>query len=294
LADVLSMTGFGRGEAFAGDLHIAVEIKAVNNRYLEISTKFPPTLTEFELKTKEIIRGYIERGRIFLSVMDLSPRLKIEAIKLNEDLASALIEHLRDLSRRLKLEGEVGLKDLLPFAEHLQQNGLVEAPPEMLETAEKALQEALNNLSLMRKAEGKALKADLLERLEKFEKCLTESEALAEGNTAQRMSKLRDRIKTLLGMQELDPYRLEMEAVLLADRLDINEEIVRLKSHCRQFRKIIETGSPCGRRLNFLIQEMNRELNTSSAKADLHEMSHLVVEMKEELERMREQAQNVE
>jgi len=288
------MTGFGRGEAFAEDLHVAAEIKAVNNRYLEISTKFSPTLTDFELRSKEIIRGYIERGRIFLSMMDLSPQLKMETIKLNEDLAGALIQHLRNLSAHLNLPGEIGLKDLLPFAEQLQQNGFVHIPPELLDTAESALQNALKNLSNMRRAEGKALKTDLLQRLDKFEEDLAASQNLAQGNTAQRMNKLRERIKTLSGMQDLDPYRLEMEVVFLADKLDIAEEMVRLQSHCQQFRKMIETGSPCGRRLAFLIQEMNRELNTSSAKADLHEMSHLVVEMKEELERMREQAQNVE
>ncbi len=294
MGDILSMTGFGRGVARVDDLHIVAEVKAVNNRYLEVSTKFSPTLSEFELRAKEIIKKHIERGRIFLSMFDLSPRMKLEAIRMNGTMAKALLSHLRELSANLGFSEEITFRDLLPFAEQLQQNGFAEVPSQMEEVAVQALELAMERLTKMRRAEGKALKDDFIKRLGRIEDGLSRCEALVSGNSGQRLERLRERIQTLLGMQELDEYRLEMEAVILADRLDITEEMVRMKSHCQQFRKIIERGSPCGRRLGFLIQEMNRELNTSSAKADLPKLSHLVVDLKEELERMREQAQNVE
>ncbi|MBC8277728.1 MAG: YicC family protein [FCB group bacterium] len=294
MGDLLSMTGFGRADAKANDLHVAAEVKTVNNRYLEISSKTSPTLTEFELRAKELTREYLDRGRVFMMVSDLSPRMKLEAIRLNEGMTRSLLAHLEELSKSLGFRDEITFQDLIPFAEQLHQNGFSGTTPELADLAEQALRTALENLTRMRRAEGKSLKEDFIMRLDSIEKGLAECEAMVAGNTDRRMEKLRDRIQTLLGMQELDTYRLEMEAVLMTDRLDITEEIVRMQSHCKQFRKIVNHGGPCGRRMGFLIQEMNRELNTASAKADLPELSHLVVEMKEELERMREQAQNVE
>ena len=294
MGDLLSMTGFGRADAKANDLHVVAEVKAVNNRYLEISSKTSPTLTEFDLRAKELSREYLDRGRIFMMVTDLSPRMKLEAIRLNEGMTRSLLTHLEELSGSLGFNEKITFQDIIPFAEQLHQNGFSETAPELASVAEQALKEALEKLTRMRRAEGKSLKEDFIMRLDGIEKGLADCEALAQGNTERRMEKLQERIQTLLGMQELDAYRLEMEAVLMSDRLDITEEFVRMHSHCKQFRKIVHQGSPCGRRMSFLIQEMNRELNTASAKADLPELSHLVVEMKEELERMREQAQNVE
>jgi uncharacterized protein (TIGR00255 family) len=294
LNHLLSMTGFGRGEAVLEDLHVAAEVKTVNNRYLEISTKISPTLYDFELRAKEVLRKYLERGKVYLTITDISPRTKLEAVRLDEELTRTLLEHLNGLSAKLGLQEKLTLRDIIPFAEQLQQNSFISAPEELAETAEKALETALINLTGMRKAEGNALREDFLMRLEMLEKGLKQCGSYAEGNTSRRLSKLHDRLQVLLGMKDLDPYRLEMESVLLADRLDITEEVVRMQSHCQQFRKIVEEGGPCGRRLGFLVQEMNRELNTASAKADLPELSHLVVEMKEELEKIREQAQNVE
>jgi uncharacterized protein (TIGR00255 family) len=288
------MTGFGRAEAQRTDLHVWVEIKAFNNRYLEISSKVSPSLSEFELRAKEIIRKYLDRGRIFLLMNDLSPRFRLQAIRLDESLSRSLVEHLKKLNASLGLKSKISIEHLLPFLEQLQLNELNEIQPELLEVAEEAMKKALEQLNIMRRQEGRALKEDLLQRLDILQKAMSETEQLAYENSKRRRESLQERIKSLLALPELDPNRMELEVALLADRLDITEELVRLKSHCEQFRKMVENGGPCGRRLNFLVQEMNRELNTTSAKAVLPEISHLVVEMKEELERMREQAQNVE
>ena len=294
MGELLSMTGFGHAEAQLNDYRAAAEIKAVNNRYLEISAKISPSLYQFEARAKEIIRDRIGRGRVFLVLNDLSPSLRIGEVCLDESLCRALLQHLREISQNIGLEGEITLDHLFPFAEYLHSTESTEVIPELLEAAEAALKSAVNNLGEMRRNEGFALKEDFLSRLRNIEIGVEKCEGLALTNPQRQLEKLRERIAELLGNNELDPYRLEMEAVILADKLDITEELVRLKSHCGQFRKILEEGSPCGRRFIFLIQEMHRELNTSSAKADMPELSYLVVEMKEELEKMREQSQNVE
>ena len=291
---LLSMTGFGRGEAQTKDYHIVAEIRTVNNKYLEITTKLSPNLGFFEVRAKEILRSHIDRGRVFLVINDMSQNLRLDEIRLDNSLCSALVYHLKQLSAELGLKGEVKLEHVLPFMENLH---IYEQPldnSELTVAAEGALMNAVSSLNDMRLAEGNALKDDFLKRLANIEHGIAECETLANKGSQERLEKLRNRIGELLTNQELDPYRLEMEAALLADRLDITEEIVRLKSHCAQFQKILLGGSPCGRRLSFLIQEMHRELNTSSAKADSPELSHLVVEMKDQLEKMREQAQNVE
>ena len=294
MSGFLSMTGFGRFEAQSGDFHAAAEIRAINNRFLEVSTKISRSLCDFEFRAKEIIREYLKRGRIYLILNDLSPSTRMGEVRLDEELSSGLLEHLRELSSKLNLKGEVTLQHLLPFIEEIHEDGIVSVPPELFIVAEQALIGALEKVGEMRTLEGAALKKDFLKRLNTIEEGIKRAGELAQDNTAVRLEKIKERIEALMGYQELDPQRLETEAVFLADKSDITEELVRMKSHHSQFKKIVMSGGPCGRRLNFLIQEMNRELNTASAKAGITELSHLVVEMKEELEKMREQAQNVE
>jgi uncharacterized protein (TIGR00255 family) len=294
MGELLSMTGFGRAECAREDLHVVAEIKAVNNRYLEISPRLSPTLNDFEFRAKEIVRNFISRGKIYLWLNDVSPRLLAEAVGLDDNLSSALIVHLRKLSASLGLKDKIKLEHLLHFAEQLKSEILFHLPPELSEVAEEALVKALKQFQVMRRAEGEALRSDFLERVSALEKGIAQAEILANGNPEKRLEKMRERISQLLSNKDMDASRLEMEAVLLVDRFDITEELVRLKSHCAQFRQMVLAGGPCGRRLGFLVQEMNREMNTAASKADIPELSHIVVELKEELERMREQAQNVE
>ncbi len=294
MGEFSSMTGFGRFEAQKGNLHVAAEIRAVNNRFLEISSKISRSLCDFEYRAKEIIRSHLKRGRIYLVLNDLSPSTRIGEVRLDENLSQALLEHLQELSEKLNLKGAVTLQHLLPFIEEIHADSMASVPLELFDAAETALLGAVEKVGEMRRMEGAALKTDFLERLDRIEVGIEKAGDLAADNAANRLEKIKERIETLLTYKELDPQRLEMEAVYLADKSDITEELVRLRSHHGQFKKIVMSGGPCGRRLNFLIQEMNRELNTASAKAGITELSHLVVDMKEELEKMREQAQNVE
>ena len=288
------MTGFGRDSAQKNDLMVISEIRSVNNRYLEISSRISKSLAGFESRAKEIIRNYLSRGRVFLVLTDLSPKIRMGEVKLDVNITGALHKHLTEIKNRLNLKDNVTLDHILAFAPEIHDESCAEIPGELFEVAEEALESALRKLHNMRRREGEALEQDFNLRIENIEKGVLSAESLTDRNALKRLEKLRERIAGLTGVNDLDPQRLEMEVALLADKYDITEELVRLKSHSSHFRKIMEHGSPCGRRLDFLMQEMNRELNTTASKADIAEMSHLVVEMKEELERMREQAQNVE
>ena len=294
MGEIFSMTGFGRASAQKQDYLVTVEIRTVNNRYLDISSRISRSLSEYEADAKEIIRKHLNRGRIYVAMNDLTPRMRIGEVRLDEGLTSALLDHLRDISKKLKLNEEISLQHLLPFADLIHEDGLDEIPPELFEVAEEALISALNKLKKMRLREGSAMETDFRERLKIIVEGVAKAELLAVDNSKKRMEKLLDRLNSLVTLNDLDSQRLETEVALIADKTDITEELVRLKIHCREFDRILSKGSPCGRKLDFLMQEMNRELNTASSKADLAEMSLIVVEMKEELERMREQAQNVE
>jgi len=294
LGEIYSMTGFGRASAQQKDYRVTAEIRTVNNRYVDISARISRSLNEYEADAKEIIRKYLNRGRIYLTLNDLSPRIRIGEVRLDEALTSALLDHLREISQKLGLKEDVNLQHLLPFAEVIHEDGIEDIPTELFEVAEEALIASLEKLKKMRQREGAAIGLDIKNRLKKIEESVTKAEALAEGNSKKRLEKLMERLNALVDLHDLDAQRIETEAALIADKSDITEELVRLKIHCSEFKRILSEGSPCGRKLDFLMQEMNRELNTASSKADLAEMSHLVVDMKEELERMREQAQNVE
>jgi len=288
------MTGFGRGSAQNQDLIVSSEIRSVNNRYLELSFRTSRSLNGFENRAKEILREHLDRGRIFIIINDLSPRIRMGEVKLDSEITSALYEHLADIRRSLNMKGDITLDHILNFSDEIREERLNDIPEELFDVAEESLKAAIAKLKNMRQMEGAVLVDDLRQRLVNIEKGIENARLITSDNTEKRLGKLNERLVLLTGTKEFDPQRMEMELAIIADKYDITEELVRLKSHCKQFNKIMNSGSPCGRRMDFLLQEMNRELNTASSKADLTEMSHLVVEMKEELERMREQTQNVE
>jgi uncharacterized protein (TIGR00255 family) len=288
------MTGFGRGSAQRQDLIVSSEIRSVNNRYLELSFRTSRSLNGFENRAKEILRKHLNRGRIFINLNDLSPRIRMGEVKLDSDITSSLYQHLADIKRGLDLKGDITLDHILNFSDEIREEFINDIPGELFDVAEESLLLALEKLKNMRQREGEALAEDLMQRLGSIEKGVEKAQLLTSGNAEKRLEKLKERLTMIIGTQDLDQQRVEMEMAIIADKYDITEELVRLKSHCKQFHKIMKSGSPCGRRMDFLMQEMNRELNTASSKADIAEMSHLVVELKEELERMREQSQNVE
>jgi uncharacterized protein (TIGR00255 family) len=293
-AGIASMTGFGRHEEVLPGQRLVVEVRTVNNRFCEIGMKLPRELNGLEGELRDRIRGSIMRGRV--SVLINLERDAADEIGLDIDTeaAKSCLAKLEDLRTGLGKTEAVTLDHLLHFSEYFVRSTSPEIAEEQKEILFRAVDAALLDLKQMRRAEGIALAQDLLSRVEKIENLTGGIEKLSEGQPRAQMQKLQERLEQLISQGPLDPGRLEMEAAFLADRLDVTEECVRLRSHLQLFREAVAGDEPPGKRLGFLLQEMNREINTVSSKSALAEITHLAVEVKEEIEKMREQIQNLE
>lgn len=290
---IASMTGFGKGEASDGQRRAVVEVRTVNSRYCDVVPRMPQSLSGLESRLKEVVQAAISRGRIEVTVLLEGAGADGGAPVLNMDVARGYWEGLSRLKEAFGVEGEVDLRTMavLPDVFRYAPDGVdLEAVWGVIERATSA---ALGQCNRMRRAEGELLRRDFEARIGALERLLREVEALAPGRVAVARDRLRERLAQLLS-NEIDPDRLAAEVAILADRMDITEECVRFHSHNEQFLRSLGRDEPVGRRLNFLLQEMGREANTIGAKANDAAIAHLVVEMKEEIERLREQAQNVE
>ncbi|HQT91689.1 MAG TPA: YicC family protein [Candidatus Kryptobacter bacterium] len=290
---IQSMTGFGKGQARVRECTASVEIRSVNSRYLEMNVKLPQTLSSHEMEVREMIRQKVGRGKLSITVStDNSPAE--QEISVDAESVKQVIALLKTLKKSAKITSPIRLEHLLSFRD-LFKSGSLESPDgDEWEAVEAAVEAALEQLRQARTAEGQSLKKDLEMRISKLGSALTEIESLSKSRTEDEKSRLRQKVSEVMNGKEVDPARLELEIVLLADRLDITEEVVRFRTHNQLFTKLIEGDESNGRRLNFLLQEMNREVNTMGSKAFDADMSHLVVEIKEELEKVREQVQNLE
>lgn len=289
-----SMTGFGRGTAREGAADATVEVRTVNGRYAEVTVRGLGDLAEHEAAVQSLVKDAIERGNATVHVT-LATGAASGPLQVDPAAASALGALLRHAAEAAGLAPEsVTVADLLRAGDVL-----VPAPPDpaAAEAAwaavRAALAEALTRLDAMRQAEGTALADDLGARLDVLDALTAEVEARAPVRLEAARQRLRDRLADLADVPDLDPGRLETEAVLLSDKLDVTEETVRLRSHLEQVREALAAPEPVGRRLNFLSQEIGREVNTIGSKANDAEITRLSVSMKEELEKIREQVQNV-
>lgn len=290
---IASMTGFGKGEASDGQSRAVVEVRTVNSRYCDVAPRLPQPLSSLEPRLKEAVQATISRGRIEVSVLFEGAGAGASIPILNLDVARGYLEGLSRLKEAIGVEGtlDLGAVAALPDVFRYASDGIdLEAAWALVERATSA---ALEQCNRMRQAEGGLLRRDFEARIEALETLLREVEALAPGRVTAARDRLRERLAQLLS-NEVDPDRLAAEVAILADRMDITEECVRFHSHNEQFLRSLERDEPVGRRLNFLLQEMGREANTIGSKANDAAIAHLVVEMKEEIERLREQAQNVE
>lgn len=292
---IASMTGFGRGESAEQGFGATVELRSVNSRYCEVSVRMPRSLSERESDVQRIVKAAFARGRISVQIQLENAAEAGLDLMVDEDLARSyrkLIERLRDSAG---IEEPVQLEHLLRFSDVFKP---VEAEENRADHAwtvvESALERACSSMKEMRLREGEALDLELMERLDSIEVKLAEIEKQAPLRLPRAKDRLYDRLSEVLEDDRIDNDRLEFEMALLADRLDIREECVRLKSHLNVFREAVENSLPVGRKLNFLSQEMNREINTIGSKANDADLSHIVVGMKEELEKIREQIENVE
>lgn len=292
---IASMTGYGRGEVRNGDCEIVAEVRSVNNRFLDVQLKLPRGYFHYEQEVKNIIRNYVTRGRIniFVSLKTNNDENGNE-LGINREPARIYWKLINQLKKEFKIRGRIKLEHLLQFPDIItyeENNGSNNATWKSIENA---LTIALENLLEMRKAEGQELANDLVRRIQSLNSQIDQIEKISAGRTDEELEKLRQRIKEILLIEEVDESRLETEIALMINRIDVTEECVRFRSHNKMFLDIINTEEGGGRKLNFLLQEMTREANTIGAKANHADISHLVVEIKEEVEKIREQVQNIE
>jgi uncharacterized protein (TIGR00255 family) len=288
-----SMTGFGRGEATNGSVSVVAEIKTVNNRFRDVQVRVPREYYVLEPRVVQVLRVGVHRGRVE-AVLRRSSVEGVTRIVPDFGLAEQYRRAVVDVAKKLQRDvSEV------PLSWILSQPGVLvasEHEPDALrewDLCEVALQSALEDLGRMRSTEGTALCQDLRRHLQDLERLRKEVVEVADGVADRLRIRLLERINRLAG-DRVDPYRLSQEAALLAEKADVSEELARLGSHCDQFGQALDADEPVGRKLDFLLQEMNREINTIGSKAAEHPVSARVVEMKSVLERMREQAANVE
>jgi len=292
---IYSMTGYGRGEASAEGFRIIAEARTLNNRFFDFSLRASRSLQNFEGDLREVCRGRIQRGKLNLNLTEIRNAEAPSAAKLDFAAAQKLAAELNKLTDSLKLIGGVNLEHLLHFPELLVQVEDPQVSDLLLKLSKEATDAAMTDLVRMREAEGRNLAADMNERVSEIEKALLEVEKIQTDIPTKAYDKMRERIKKLTLPQAYDEYRLEMEMAILADRLDITEECVRLKGHIEAFRRTLRSPEGvAGKRLEFLLQEMHREANTIGSKTSSLEVSHLGVRMREEIERLREQVQNLE
>lgn len=294
MTEVLSMTGFARAEGVAGGSRITVEAKAVNHRYQDFKFHLPRELGGFESRLAELARQFVSRGRLEVWV-ELLPGERPVTVAWNRPLALALTRAFREMKAELGLSGELDLsllareKDVIVIAD---SGAFSEAAWPELEAIFRA---GFLDLQKMRRREGQALAGDILARLSELGTGAEEIGRRSPAVAAACRDRLLKRTQELLGKEgAVDPARLAQEAVLFADRSDITEEMVRTKSHLDQFREVMASPGPKGRKLDFLVQELFREINTATNKSQDAAISRLAVELKTELEKIREQVQNLE
>ena len=291
---IKSMTGFGSAKGLSGDLEISVEIKCVNNRYHDCSIKLPRVFMSFEESLKSVVQKYISRGKTDVYVTIDSSKSGDIGIRVNHPLASAYLSALHELADEHGLDRNVSLFDLAGLPDILKAEKREADPEKLCADVTATLEEAIAGLERMRISEGSQLRVDISSRLNDIERLTGAADEISRKSLVEYREKLQARMTDVLSSAEIDESRILLEAALFADRIAISEETVRLRSHISQMRGMLETSGPVGRKMDFLIQEFNREANTIGSKGNDAELARVVVDMKSEIEKMREQAQNIE
>ncbi len=289
-----SMTAFGRGSGEIPHGLLTVEIKSLNHRYLDISLRLSKKYVVFEEQIKKKLASQFSRGRIELLLQVNGEVPRVQNLELDMELADAYYKILEHLKEKFNLEGKVDLSLMASFKDLILSKETEIDIQKDWKIIEEVLNEAMNRMEQMRIEEGRTLAADLVKRLDLVSSLGDDIQNYIPAAIRQYSDKLRDRIANLVEDTKVDEARLAQEIAIMADRSDVTEELVRLESHIDQFRRLIDAGKAIGRRLDFLIQEMYREVNTIGSKAGDAFISHKVVDMKYELEKIREQVQNIE
>ncbi|WP_421384512.1 YicC/YloC family endoribonuclease [Bacillus salacetis] len=290
---VVSMTGFGRAIEESEQHVVTVEMKSVNHRFCELNIRTPKQLVKIEDKLKKKMSEYIKRGKVDAFITIAGEGLVRRKLKVDWQLADEYFRTLHTLKEKFSLKDDIELQDLLKETEFISIEESEDENDLLEHLVEQAFIMALEDLKSMRRAEGEKLQEDLLSHIGLFRETLASIHSHVPGVLKQYRSRLERKIKELTG-DTVDESRILTEIAIFADKSDISEEITRLESHLSQFTAAIKKEEPIGRKLDFIIQEMNREVNTIGSKANDAAIAGFVVEMKTCLEKMREQVQNVE
>jgi uncharacterized protein (TIGR00255 family) len=292
---IISMTGFGKSEGVYDNKHYTIEIRSVNSRFCEISFRYPKNLTQKDFDLKDIVRQKLTRGKIFVAIsLNNNGDSKLN-LSVNKDVVKEYLNILKNIKKTIGSKEKIKVEHLLHFSEVLSAEQSEEIGEEEFQFVCDLLKEAIGDVSVMKMKEGDFLKKDIFGRLEIIEKDVDDIFETGKTRLPLVRNKVAERINQFLEDKTiLDEKRLELETVVLLEKLDITEECVRLKSHIKYFRDCAESNEYAGRRLNFLIQEFNREINTIASKAMDAEISQKASYLKEEIEKIREQIQNIE
>ena len=291
---IKSMTGYGRVDTLCGGRNIVVEAKSVNHRFLEIALRTPAVLNPLEMEYKKKISERFKRGRIDVTIRLEGEGTETSRLNLNMEVARDYFDVLSRLKNELDIQEPISLKNLIGFRDIFTPPAETQLDADFLNHVGQTLQEALTLLANMRQDEGIALFSDMQMRLRAIQETVATIHSRAPQVVSEYQKRLSERIKELTAGFEIDAGRLAQEVAIMADRCDITEEIVRMQSHIGQFDALLQSDDAEGRKIDFLLQEMNREINTIGSKGNDAEIAQLVIEAKSELGKLREQAQNIE
>lgn len=291
---IRSMTGFGRERRVIGSREILVEIRSVNHRYYEFSAKTPRAYGYLDEKLKAFMHGAISRGKVEVSVFIYNQEGVNADIEINKTVASGYINALRSAAGELGLEDDLKLSNVIRLPDVFTVVKVIDDEEEIWQQVSEVAGAALEHFVEMRETEGVKMFEDISSRLDMIEETVGKIEKLSPASVDAYRQRLYEKIAEVVGDRNIDEGRILTEAALFADKIAVDEETVRLRSHIAQFRELMQSSEPVGRKIDFLIQEMNREVNTTGSKAQELEITRMVVDMKAEIEKIREQIQNIE
>ncbi len=291
---IKSMTGFGRGHKVLNGRDITVEIRSVNHRYYEFSSRLPRSLGYAEEKLKSLLQGKISRGKVEVSVLLSNVEAADEKITINREIVKEYIDAMRSVKEEFGLEDDLSLSNILRIPDAFTVVKTETDEEQLWQDIKAAAEEALENFISMREKEGERMKQDITSRLDRIEEWVGIVEKRSPQMVEDYRKRLYDKMCEVLSSTNIDENRILMEAGIFSEKTAVDEETVRLRSHIEQFRNMLESGEPVGRKLDFLVQEMNRETNTIGSKVQDIEVTRIVVDQKSEIEKIREQIQNIE
>lgn len=291
---IRSMTGFGRSERTVNGYDVSVEIKAVNHRYADYNIKLPRVYGFLEEDAKRLLQQHIKRGKVDVFVTIFKEVDDTKEIVLNEALASSYVNALRTIAEKFGVADDISVSTVARYNDIFDVKHEKEDEEIVRESLLEVLSDALSGFMAAREREGEKLAADMTQRIETIRQEVSKVEKIAPDTVIEHKNNIEQRIRELLGNTPVDENRLLTETAIYADKLSVNEEIVRLKCHLDEYDRIMQKGDAVGRRLDFLLQEMNRETNTIGSKCNNLEVSNIVINIKSELEKVREQLQNLE